>query len=57
MGLGGMEERVAALGGELHLRSSPGRSTEVRALFPLRLEGEPAAGDDERRRDADERAP
>jgi signal transduction histidine kinase len=54
MGLGGIKERVAALGGELHLRSSPGRGTEVRALFPLRIEGEPADGDDERRSVADE---
>jgi PAS domain S-box-containing protein len=35
MGLLGMEERVAALGGRLEIASAVGRGTEVRASFPV----------------------
>jgi signal transduction histidine kinase len=34
-GLTGMHERVATLGGELEVVSSPGAGTEVRAQIPL----------------------
>ena len=33
-GLGGMNERVAALGGSLSIDSQPGRGTEVSATLP-----------------------
>ncbi len=35
LGLLGMRERVAMLGGELQVRSSPGQGTEIHAIFPL----------------------
>ena len=35
LGLIGMRERVAALGGRLEVDSAPGRGTEIRAAFPL----------------------
>jgi two-component system, NarL family, sensor kinase len=35
MGLLGMHERVALVGGQLELRSAPGGGTEVRALFAV----------------------
>ena len=35
LGLIGMRERVAAMGGRLEVESSPGRGTEIRAAFPL----------------------
>jgi PAS domain S-box-containing protein len=41
MGLLGMQERVALVGGEYELRSAPGQGTEVRACFPV---GEPTRG-------------
>ena len=34
-GLGGLVDRVAALGGELTVSSPPGRGTTVRASIPL----------------------
>lgn len=35
LGLRGIRERVAALGGELGLRSDPGLGTQVRVVFPV----------------------
>ena len=35
-GLRGLEDRIAALGGELSIESSPGAGTRVRAEIPLR---------------------
>jgi signal transduction histidine kinase len=35
MGLHGMRERVALVGGELDCKSAPGRGTEVHAFFPV----------------------
>ena len=35
LGLLGMRERAAALGGELRVHSTPGQGTEIRAVFPL----------------------
>jgi len=44
LGLVGMEERIALVGGSLELRSEPGRGTVVVATFPvLRVKGEQAA--------------
>ena len=37
LGLLGMRERVALLGGELDCKSAPGRGTEVHAFFPVRF--------------------
>ena len=34
-GLSGLDDRVAALGGELTVSSPPGRGTTVRASIPL----------------------
>jgi signal transduction histidine kinase len=34
LGLAGMHERMAAIGGSLHMRSSPGRGVAIRALYP-----------------------
>ncbi len=39
LGLVGMQERVTALGGQFKCKSTPGHGTEIRALFPLSLEG------------------
>jgi len=36
MGIKNMRERVEGAGGRLHLRSEPGRGTEVRAVLPLK---------------------
>ncbi|KKD02083.1 sensor histidine kinase, partial [Streptomyces sp. WM6386] len=33
-GLAGLKDRVAALGGVLHITSGPGRGTTVRAVLP-----------------------
>lgn len=33
LGLAGMHERMAALGGRLHMRTSPGRGVTIRALY------------------------
>ena len=41
-GLLGLEDRVAALGGRLHVESVPGQGTSVRADVPLALVGEPS---------------
>jgi len=35
LGLLGMRERVALVGGELDCKSAPGRGTEVHAFFPV----------------------
>ena len=35
LGLAGMHERMAAIGGRLHMRSSPGRGVTIRAVYPL----------------------
>jgi two-component system sensor histidine kinase UhpB len=35
LGLIGMRERVAAMGGRLEVKSSPGQGTEIRASFPV----------------------
>ncbi|WP_407564112.1 sensor histidine kinase [Streptomyces sp. 184] len=43
IGLTGMRERVAALGGELHAAPRPEGGFRVRAELPLRPAGEPAA--------------
>jgi PAS domain S-box-containing protein len=37
LGLLGMRERVALVGGELDCKSAPGRGTEVHAFFPVRF--------------------
>jgi PAS domain S-box-containing protein len=37
LGLHGMRERVALVGGELDCKSAPGRGTEVHAFFPVRF--------------------
>jgi signal transduction histidine kinase len=37
-GLGGLEDRVAALGGELSVESPPGAGTRVRAMLPLQVD-------------------
>lgn len=34
LGLAGMHERMAAIGGRLHIRTSPGRGVAIRALYP-----------------------
>jgi two-component system, NarL family, sensor kinase len=36
LGLLGMRERVALVGGELDCKSAPGRGTEIHAFFPVR---------------------
>ena len=41
-GLVGMRDRLAAVGGRLHIISSPGRGTRVRAVIPLAA-GAPSA--------------
>src|ERR1700736_3295415 len=38
LGLLGMRERVALVGGELDCKSAPGRGTEVHAFFPVQFE-------------------
>jgi signal transduction histidine kinase len=44
LGLVGMEERIALVGGSLELRSDPDKGTVVVATFPvLRVKGEQAA--------------
>ena len=44
LGLVGMEERIALVGGSLELRSERGKGTVVVATFPvLRVKGEQAA--------------
>ncbi|MHB1311485.1 MAG: PAS domain S-box protein [Gemmatimonadaceae bacterium] len=35
LGLAGMAERASLTGGELHVRSAPGRGTRVTAVFPI----------------------
>jgi signal transduction histidine kinase len=40
LGLLGMRERVALVGGELDCKSAPGRGTEVHAFFPVRFQPE-----------------
>lgn len=45
LGVHGMRERAALLGGGLHIRSSPGEGTEVEARIPL--EGAGRDGEDE----------
>jgi PAS domain S-box-containing protein len=42
LGLLGMQERVALVGGSIVFRSAPGRGTEIHASFPLRTSGEEA---------------
>ncbi|HRS75022.1 MAG TPA: GAF domain-containing sensor histidine kinase, partial [Anaerolineaceae bacterium] len=37
LGLAGMRERVALLGGEFHLRSRPGHGTKISVLLPMSL--------------------
>ncbi|HKO54502.1 MAG TPA: GAF domain-containing protein [Thermoanaerobaculia bacterium] len=37
MGLAGMEERVSLVGGTIDVQSTPGRGTEVRVRFPLKV--------------------
>ncbi len=34
LGLAGMHERMAAIGGKLHMRTSPGRGVTIHALYP-----------------------
>jgi len=41
MGLLGMQERVALVGGQFELRSAPGTGTEVRARFAVGEEASP----------------
>jgi signal transduction histidine kinase len=43
VGLVGMRERLALLGGALAVRSAPGRGTTVRAALPRRGATDPAA--------------
>lgn len=44
LGLLGMEERVRAVGGSLHITSRPGSGTTIEARMPLRREGDRIAG-------------
>ena len=37
LGLVGMEERVSLAGGTIDIDSTPGRGTEIRARFPLKV--------------------
>jgi PAS domain S-box-containing protein len=37
LGLLGMEERVAILGGQIEIKSGPGQGTEVQAYFPIHV--------------------
>jgi PAS domain S-box-containing protein len=46
MGLLGMEERALPLGGQVEIKSAPGRGTEIRARFPLTLAPSPEEGDE-----------
>jgi PAS domain S-box-containing protein len=46
MGLLGMEERALLLGGQVEIKSAPGRGTEIRARFPLTLAPSPEEGDE-----------
>jgi PAS domain S-box-containing protein len=39
LGLLGMEERVGNAAGRLEIRATPGKGTEVRAIFPIAAEG------------------
>jgi len=39
LGLRGMQERVTTLGGELHIRSTPGQGTTIKVKVPLHKEG------------------
>ena len=45
LGLLGMRERAALLGGHVEIASSPGRGTEVRATFPMLREAEEQTGE------------
>jgi len=51
-GLSGSRDRVESIGGEMRLRSEPGKGTTV--LFRLPLEGPRPAPDDRRRRDSED---
>lgn len=44
LGLLGMQERVALVGGQLQIKSAPGAGTEIRAHFPLRAAPAQQAG-------------
>jgi two-component system, NarL family, sensor histidine kinase NreB len=39
VGLYSMEERTGIIGGEFHIKSSPGKGTTIEAVIPLRKEG------------------
>jgi signal transduction histidine kinase len=39
LGLRGMQERVTTLGGELHIQSTPGQGTTIKAKVPLLMDG------------------
>jgi two-component system sensor histidine kinase UhpB len=43
LGIGGMQERVSLLNGELHLSSEPGQGSTIEAMLPLPPAGEPSA--------------
>lgn len=40
VGLSGMQERIAIIGGELEVRSRPGEGTSITAWIPLQMKGE-----------------
>jgi len=42
LGIVGMEERAALVGGSMALNSAPGEGTEVRAWFPISVRQAPA---------------
>jgi signal transduction histidine kinase len=44
-GLGGLEDRVVALGGELTVESPPGAGTRVRAMLPVQVDDDQTPGE------------
>jgi signal transduction histidine kinase len=45
LGLISMEERASLAGGRMECRSTPGKGTEIRGWFPLRVAGEGSGGE------------